>query len=88
MLDTDKSLYIVVITDFFKVLSCFFSAIPNNDKMSLTVSELFCYCSLLGEVVLRCINKTRSVNIERSYKNRRYDTAFKLSHQGTVTQHY
>ena len=47
--------------------------------MSLTVSELFCYCSLLGEVVLRCINKTRSVNIERSYKNRRYDTAFKLN---------
>ena len=57
----------------------FFSAIPKNDKMSLTVSELFCYCSLLGEVVLRCINKTRSVNIERSYKNRRYDTAFKLN---------
>lgn len=47
--------------------------------MSLTVSELFCYCSLLGEVVFSCINKTRSVNIERSYKNWRYDTAFKLS---------
>ena len=87
MLETDKSLYQVVIADFFKVLSCFFSAIPDDDKMSLTVSELFCYCSVFGEVVLRCINGTRSVNIERSYKNRRHDTAFKHS-LGTVTQHY